>query len=418
MRRRLRRALFPWLLLSCAPLAILAAQQSAVASWPVEYVGGSELIALETKLNLRVTPTGIVLEGSDGRGFTIPPQAVKIILHENEPNWAKRELQSGTTGGAAFGPGGALFEAGRALFLLAASRNSHIVTVAWGEPGEHGAAFRVGKQHYQELLAELERATGQPPRNPQKEWEAAFKKRVPVKLDRDVWLKGRRLRAGTHRVTLFPDFYGRWELIWSPLPAKFWPHVGGRIGPVEVEPASGAGKEASVEYARTGPPWTIAAIRFPDKIVRLHKGPHLIPGQLLREQHGIVFLQYPYKDWEARIRLEGHEGELALKFPARHRHGGSTEFPCNGVVFVTATRVGYVTTVARHSFNLSRAAVQEAKFSKIKTKDGTYRFVPLLTRQDERSTRDEFRGIFDELFYLAYEHFDRLLAEFRQARPN
>lgn len=68
------------------------------------------------------------------------------------------------------------------------------------------------------------------------------------------------------------------------------------------------------------------------------------------------------------IRLASHKGEPALIFPVSHIHGGLFQRKgCDGLLYVTRTRIIYEDEKKKHSFDRPRAGVTEAKAANYST---------------------------------------------------
>jgi hypothetical protein len=385
--------------------------------WSLRYEAGPHPIKSGTKIAVTVGRENIAFATGDGKQFLVPVSAVtevaydKVVTHASETKFFRFFADD---------PQGFMFITVPAALMIAHAFKStrHFVQVVWKEGHDQkNVWFKVKQNDYVGFLAELERVTGRrvtdfaKDQNDylgflteleqvtglratdfanddvgfltelvrvagrrvknlakvraelQEELGREKHNKVSIRLDRPVWVNGKRLRPDRYQLVLLEREGVRNQLYFF---------RGRRVRPkrvvattrVEIIPPKETATASRVVYEeKENFPTTITEVRLPEKTLRFPAAFQLLDPQRIISREGRLAAQFEEgNNWFSYASYMDYKGMPAVRFPVFHQHSW---FSCVGFLYVTNKRVAYEPSPKqsrenqKHAFDVARAHLKE-----------------------------------------------------------
>ncbi len=366
--------------------------------WSLRYEAGPHPIKSGTKIAVTVGTENITFATGDGKQFLVPVSAVtevaydKVVTHASETKFFRFFADD---------PQGFMFITVPAALMIAHAFKStrHFVQVVWKEGHDQkNVWFKVKQNDYVGFLAELERVTGRRVTDfakvqndyvdflddflellqvigrratnlakvraeLQEELGREKHNKVSIRLDRPVWVNGKRLRPDRYQLVLLEREGVRNQLYFF---------RGRRVRPkkvvattrVEIIPPKETATASRVVYEeKENFPTTITEVRLPEKTLRFPAAFPLLDPQRIISREGRLAVQFEEgNSWFSYARYMDYKGMPAVRFPVFHQHSW---FSCVGFLYVTNKRVASEPSPKqsrenqKHAFDVARAHLKE-----------------------------------------------------------
>ncbi len=364
-----------------------------------------------------------------------------------------------------------------AMIALAFKSTHHFVQVVWKEGHDQKEVwFKVNKNDYVGFITELERVTGlsdillsgrlvtdsakvqndyvdflddflellqvigrratnlaKVRAELQEELGREKHNKVSIRLDRPVWVNGKRLRPDRYQLVLLEREGVRNQLYFF---------RGRRVRPkkvvattrVEIIPPKETATASRVVYEeKENFPTTITEVRLPEKTLRFPAAFPLLDPQRIISREGRLAAQFEEgNNWFSYASYMDYKGMPAVRFPVFHQHSW---FSCVGFLYVTNKRVAYEPSPKqsrenqKHAFDVARAHLKEIERVnmgrlipgiRFVLPDRTYIFSTFFERGPEfRAPHQLEEGIqegvsdFLDLLFLTVHNFEDVEKEFQ-----
>ena len=400
-RKPANRLLVALLVASLAASLSVTAQEVnhslADKQWSLRYEAGPHPIKSGTKIAVTVGRENIAFATGDGKQFLVPVSAVTEVAYKNVVRNPSEKLLRFF----ADDPQGFMFITVPAALMIAHAFKStrHFVQVVWKEGHDQKEVwFKVNKNDYVGFLAELERVTGRRVTDfakvqndyvdflddflellqvigrratnlakvraeLQEELGREKHNKVSIRLDRPVWVNGKRLRPDRYQLVLLEREGVRNQLYFF---------RGRRVRPkkvvattrVEIIPPKETATASRVVYEeKENFPTTITEVRLPEKTLRFPAAFPLLDPQRIISREGRLAVQFEEgNSWFSYASYMDYKGMPAVRFPVFHKHSW---FFCIGFLYVSNERVAYEPSpehwpiAQKHAFDVARAHLKE-----------------------------------------------------------
>ena len=367
-------------------------QSLADKQWSLRYKAGPHPIKSGTKIAVTVGTENITFATGDGKQFLVPVSAVtevaydKVVTHASETKFFRFFADD---------PQGFMFITVPAALMIAHAFKStrHFVQVVWKEGHDQkNVWFKVKQNDYLGFLTELEQVTGlratdfanddvgfltelvrvagrrvknlaKVRAELQEELGREKHNKVSIRLDRPVWVNGKRLRPDRYQLVLLEREGVRNQLYFF---------RGRRVRPkkvvattrVEIIPPKETATASRVVYEeKENFPTTITEVRLPEKTLRFPAAFQLLDPQRIISREGRLAAQFEEgNNWFSYASYMDYKGMPAVRFPVFHQHSW---FSCVGFLYVTNKRVAYEPSPKqsrenqKHAFDVARAHLKE-----------------------------------------------------------
>jgi hypothetical protein len=438
-------------------LCVLPALRAQENEWKLKYEVGPHPIKSGTKIAVTVDSENIAYTTGDKKQFLIPVSAVTEVAYDKVVRRGSQRLLPELSNARE----GFLLALAAAMVAHAFKSTNHFVQVVWREGNDQKEVwFKVNQNDYSAFLTELERVTGRSVTDLARiraeileELEREKGNKIPIGLDRPVWLNGEKLDPGQYQLVLLQR-EGDGSQLYFFRGEKVEPKHVVAVTTVETLPPRRDTTAGAVLYLESGDsPTTISEVQLLDHSLRFPTafqllGPHRVVSregrpavQFERGHSGISYASYI-----------DYKGNPAVRFPVIHNH---FMWFCVGFLYVTEERVSYEpffreSPKKRHVFDVLRPHLKEIKSVDVGKNPGisfalpgrTYKFTPVFVPggphaphetnrrilgesvqflaphlPEEEIPDEEIReGISDSLDFLllAVHNFDAVEEEFRQ----
>ncbi len=337
------------------------------------------------KVLLKVDDKTITLKQKGHLLLEIPTSQVAATGYDDSSHskgWAWLHMAgSGGAGGGDF--------SGLAMvpFLVGAAvaapfkTTEHYVRVIWkGADGPDEIVLEVGKSDYADVIAQLQRVTGNPWQDLPKEREElrheidqAKSTKKSVNLDRVVFVNGAELKSGEYQLVLLERAANVGEVyFFRGADVKSDQIVAQAV--VEIDTQNHSAGAVDPAYGAATGVATITSLAMPEETLRLTSAP--LPEKI---EHAARSFHGGSGNW-LMVRRANYEGESAFRFKVFHLGG------CVGYLYVTRQRIVFSLSPSSNShcdtFAVARTDVQTrsrganwlGRYLQVKWKDRTYNF--------------------------------------------
>ena len=406
-RKPANRLLVALLVASLAASLSVTAQEVnhslADKQWSLRYEAGPHPIKSGTKIAVTVGTENIAFATGDGKQFLVPVSAVTEVAYNKVVRNPSEKLLRFFRGD----PRGLMLIMVPAMVALAFKNTRHFVQVVWKEGHDQKEVwFKVNKNDYVGFLTELERVTGlseilltgrrvtdsakvqndyvdflddflellqvigrratnlaKVRAELQEELGREKHNKVSIRLDRPVWVNGKRLRPDRYQLVLLEREGVRNQLYFF---------RGRRVRPkkvvattrVEIIPPKETATASRVVYEeKENFPTTITEVRLPEKTLRFPAAFPLLDPQRIISREGRLAVQFEEgNSWFSYASYMDYKGMPAVRFPVFHKHSW---FFCIGFLYVSNERVAYEPSpehwpiAQKHAFDVARAHLKE-----------------------------------------------------------